>query len=74
MGHFAASLGIDTLLTYGDAARPASEAFGRGQHFDDHETLVRHIINTLPPDTTLLVKGSRSAGMENVIAALRSDK
>lgn len=74
VGRFAASLGIDTLLTYGDAARSASDAFGRGQHFDDHETLVRHIINTLPPDTTLLVKGSRSAGMENVIAALRSDK
>ncbi|AVI63120.1 UDP-N-acetylmuramoyl-tripeptide--D-alanyl-D-alanine ligase [Halomonas sp. GFAJ-1] len=74
IGRFAASLGIETLLTYGDAARSASDAFGRGLHFDDHETLVRHIINTLPPDTTLLVKGSRSAGMENVIAALRSDK
>ncbi|AQU82057.1 MULTISPECIES: UDP-N-acetylmuramoyl-tripeptide--D-alanyl-D-alanine ligase [unclassified Halomonas] len=74
IGRFAASLGIDTLLTFGDAARSASEAFGRGQHFDDHETLVRHIINTLPPDTTLLVKGSRSAGMEHVIAALRSDE
>ncbi|MAO61371.1 MAG: UDP-N-acetylmuramoyl-tripeptide--D-alanyl-D-alanine ligase, partial [Halomonas sp.] len=48
-------------------------AFGRGQHFDDHETLVRHVINTLPPHTTLLVKGSRSAGMETVIAALRAD-
>ncbi|MDW0358254.1 UDP-N-acetylmuramoyl-tripeptide--D-alanyl-D-alanine ligase [Vreelandella venusta] len=74
IGHYAASLGIDTLLTYGDAARSASEAFGRGQHFDDHETLVRHVINTLPPNTTLLVKGSRSAGMENVITALRADE
>ncbi len=73
VGHYAASLGIDQLLTYGDAARPASDAFGRGQHFDDHETLIRHIINTLPPHTVLLVKGSRSAGMENVIAALRAD-
>ncbi|HAO00722.1 MAG TPA: UDP-N-acetylmuramoyl-tripeptide--D-alanyl-D-alanine ligase, partial [Halomonas sp.] len=51
-----------------------SSAFGRGQHFDDHETLVRHVINTLPPNTTLLVKGSRSAGMETVIAALRADE
>ncbi len=74
IGHYAASLGIDTLLTFGDAARSASEAFGRGLHFDDHETLVRHVINTLPPNTTLLVKGSRSAGMENVIAALRADE
>lgn len=74
IGRYAAELGIDTLLTYGDAARSASAAFGRGLHFDDHETLVRHVINTLPPATTLLVKGSRSAGMENVIAALRPDE
>ncbi|MFP3343189.1 UDP-N-acetylmuramoyl-tripeptide--D-alanyl-D-alanine ligase [Halomonas sp. SIMBA_159] len=74
IGRYAASLGVDALLTYGEAARAASEAFGRGQHFDDHETLVRHVINTLPPNATLLVKGSRSAGMETVIAALRADE
>lgn len=74
VGRYAALLGIDMLLTCGDAARSASDAFGRGLHFDDHETLVRHVINTLPPDATLLVKGSRSAGMENVITALRSDE
>ncbi|WP_404374804.1 UDP-N-acetylmuramoyl-tripeptide--D-alanyl-D-alanine ligase [Vreelandella aquamarina] len=73
IGRYAASLGIDSLLTFGEDARAASDAFGRGQHFDDHETLVRHVINTLPPNTTLLVKGSRSAGMETVIAALRAD-
>ncbi|MCP1314698.1 UDP-N-acetylmuramoyl-tripeptide--D-alanyl-D-alanine ligase [Halomonas sp. 707D7] len=70
VGRIARELGIDTLLTCGDAARIISTAHGRGQHFDDHETLARHIINTLPPDATLLVKGSRSAGMESVIAAL----
>ncbi|WP_404463241.1 UDP-N-acetylmuramoyl-tripeptide--D-alanyl-D-alanine ligase [Vreelandella aquamarina] len=74
IGRYAASLGIDALLTFGEAARAASDAFGCGQHFDDHETLVRHVINTLPPNTTLLVKGSRSAGMETVIAALRADE
>ncbi|UYF98527.1 MULTISPECIES: UDP-N-acetylmuramoyl-tripeptide--D-alanyl-D-alanine ligase [unclassified Halomonas] len=70
VGRFARALGVDTLLTCGDAARAASDAFGRGHHFDDHETLARHLINTLPPNATLLVKGSRSAGMERVIAAL----
>ena len=74
IGRYAAELGIDQLLTLGDAARAASEAFGRGLHFNDHEALTRHVTNTLPPDTTLLVKGSRSAGMEHVINALRSDK
>ena len=74
IGRYAAELGIDQLLTLGDAASAASEAFGRGLHFNDHEALTRHVTNTLPPDTTLLVKGSRSAGMEHVINALRSDK
>ena len=74
VGRYAAELGIDRLLTLGDAAQPACDASGCGQHFDNHETLTRHIINSLPPGTTLLVKGSRSAGMEQVIAALRSDE
>jgi UDP-N-acetylmuramoyl-tripeptide--D-alanyl-D-alanine ligase len=74
IGRYAAELGIDELLTLGEAARAASEAFGRGLHFNDHEALTRHVTNTLPPDTTLLVKGSRSAGMEHVVNALRSDE
>ncbi len=74
VGRYAAELGIDEFFTLGDAARAASEAFGRGLHFNDHEALTRHVTNTLPPDTTLLVKGSRSAGMENVVNALRSDE
>lgn len=73
IGRYAAELGIDELLTFGDAARAASNAFGRGLHFDDHETLTRHLTNNLPPSTTLLVKGSRSAGMEHIVNALRSD-
>ncbi|MGO1888782.1 MAG: UDP-N-acetylmuramoyl-tripeptide--D-alanyl-D-alanine ligase, partial [Halomonas sp.] len=74
IGRYAAKLGIDELLTLGEGARAASEAFGRGLHFNDHETLTRHVTNNLPPDTTLLVKGSRSAGMEHVVNALRSDE
>ncbi len=74
IGRYAAELGIDEFLTLGEAARAASEAFGRGLHFNDHEALTRHVTNTLPPDTTLLVKGSRSAGMEYVVNALRSDE
>lgn len=74
IGRYAAALGIDEFLSLGDAARTASEAFGRGLHFNDHEALTRHVTNTLPPNTTLLVKGSRSAGMEYLVNALRSDE
>ena len=74
IGRYAAQLGVDMLVTLGDAARPASEAFDGGLHFNDHATLVRHLHNTLPPNASLLVKGSRSAGMEHVVTALRTDE
>ncbi|MFM9271656.1 UDP-N-acetylmuramoyl-tripeptide--D-alanyl-D-alanine ligase [Halomonas elongata] len=74
VGHHARTLGIDFLGTLGEAARPASRAFGEGgYHFDDREALTRHVLHHLPPGASVLVKGSRSAGMEHVVTALRSD-
>ncbi|KAA0014264.1 UDP-N-acetylmuramoyl-tripeptide--D-alanyl-D-alanine ligase [Billgrantia pellis] len=72
VGRYAHELGIDMLLTCGEAARPASEAFGGG-HYNDYEALTRHVLNHLPTGASVLVKGSRSAGMERVVAALRAD-
>lgn len=73
-GSQAQALGVDVLVTLGAAARPASQAFGdQGQHFDDREALLRHVLHHLPPDASVLVKGSRSAGMEAVVTALRPD-
>lgn len=74
VGRHARELGIDFLGTLGEAARPASHAFGEGGcHFDDREALVRHALDHLPPGASVLVKGSRSAAMENVVTALRQD-
>lgn len=74
VGRYAQEKGIDFLGTTGDAAREAATACGAaGCHFDDWEALVRHAHNHLPPGASVLVKGSRSAGMERVIAALRAD-
>ncbi|RTR06052.1 UDP-N-acetylmuramoyl-tripeptide--D-alanyl-D-alanine ligase [Halomonas nitroreducens] len=74
VGRYAREQGIDFLGTLGEAARPASHAFGdAGCHFDDREALTRHVLHHLPPGASVLVKGSRSVGMETVVAALRSD-
>lgn len=73
VGAYAARLGVDQLLTLGEAAQPASEAFGKGQHFDDYAALEQYLMSTLPPNASLLVKGSRSAGMERLVEALRYD-
>ncbi|MDZ7853376.1 MAG: UDP-N-acetylmuramoyl-tripeptide--D-alanyl-D-alanine ligase [Halomonas sp.] len=74
LGHYARERGIDFLGTLGGPASPASQAFGEGGvHFDDREALMRHVLHHLPSGASVLVKGSRSAGMERVVAALRAD-
>ncbi|NRB55642.1 MAG: UDP-N-acetylmuramoyl-tripeptide--D-alanyl-D-alanine ligase [Salinicola sp.] len=74
VGRLAHDLGLDFLGTYGEAARAATEAFGNeGRHFDDWATLERFAQHQLPSRASVLVKGSRSAGMERLVAALRDD-
>jgi UDP-N-acetylmuramoyl-tripeptide--D-alanyl-D-alanine ligase len=73
VGAYAARLGVDQLLTLGEAAKPASEAFGQGLHFDDYAALEQHLMSALPTNASLLVKGSRSAGMERLVEVLRHD-
>ena len=74
VGAYAAAAGVDTLVTLGDAAQAASQAFGSGKHFDDYADLQTYLVEHLPSDANLLIKGSRSAGMERLVAALRVDK
>ncbi|WP_445003229.1 UDP-N-acetylmuramoyl-tripeptide--D-alanyl-D-alanine ligase [Halomonas mongoliensis] len=75
IGDYARELGIDFLGTCGEAARAASRAFGAGGcHFDEREALSRHALNHLPPGASVLVKGSRSAAMEQVVAVLCRDR
>lgn len=74
VGQYARELGIDFLGTLGAPARAASLAFGEdGCHFNDWEALARHARDHLPPGASVLVKGSRSAGMERLVTALRRD-
>ncbi|SDK84642.1 UDP-N-acetylmuramoyl-tripeptide--D-alanyl-D-alanine ligase [Modicisalibacter muralis] len=74
VGRYAQELGIDFLGTLGPEAEPAARAFGeRGCHFEDWEALLRHAHDHLPSGASVLVKGSRSAGMERLITELRAD-
>ena len=78
VGEHAHKQGIDYLLTLGVLSQSSSDAFdilsgkhGKGLHFSSREQLMR-ILNTLVADekqnVSILVKGSRSAHMENVVA------
>ncbi len=70
-GRAARDAGIDRLFTRGPLSAHAAAAFGSdAQCFDDVDQLVSELRPLLMPGVTVLVKGSRSARMEQVVAAL----
>lgn len=63
--------GIDYLFTYGELTANTAQAFGEGAyHFTEQEKLVMALKPFLNPESTILVKGSRSMRMEKVVAGL----
>ena len=70
-GFAARSLGVERLYSVGRYARSASVGFGRGgRDFADVDALARTLQDEIEPGVSVLVKGSRSARMERVVAAL----
>lgn len=76
VGEYALSKGIDYLFTLGVLSQSASSVYGeRGFHFSDVPSLMTALENTLMTqqrDISILVKGSRSAKMERVVAAIEA--
>lgn len=74
VGEYALQKGIDKLFTLGVLSQAASDVFdGQGAHFSQLDQLVYALNCQLEgerQDISVLVKGSRSAGMERVVAAL----
>jgi UDP-N-acetylmuramoyl-tripeptide--D-alanyl-D-alanine ligase len=70
-GMYAKESGVDSLYSFGKlAAKAAKEFGGNGFCYDKHEDMIDALRNELSQDVTLLVKGSRSMHMENVVNAL----
>jgi UDP-N-acetylmuramoyl-tripeptide--D-alanyl-D-alanine ligase len=71
VGMYARDRGIEHLLTLGDLARHASNAFGHGaRHFDDIGSINQAVDALVTRDTTVLVKGSRFMKMERTVQHL----
>lgn len=71
VGDVARTEGIDGLMTCGVQSKVATHAFGeRAQHFETQHALVEALSPILDATTTVLVKGSRSSAMENVVNQL----
>ncbi len=68
MGQIAKDLGIDYLLAIGPFSFYAVEAFGdKGHHFKNQKDLIDYLKKCLNNQVTVLVKGSRSSRMENIV-------
>ncbi len=72
LGEAVADLGIDILVTVGERAARINERAGslkENHNFPTHEAAAAYLKEVLSPADLVLVKGSRSAGMERVITA-----
>ena len=71
MGHVIKNQGIARLFAVGADAKHTVNAFGNGaEFFDTQEQLIQALDQASSGRETILVKGSRSQKMENVVAAL----
>jgi len=74
MGEAAADAGVDLLLTIGSASRVAAEAASGGVRsitcFDQTADAAEHVRGVVRAGDTVLVKGSRAMGLEQVVERL----
>ena len=71
IGEYARKQGIHKLMGVGTLSKHAVEAFGnQGQWFENQTQLIEALTSQIQAGTVLLVKGSRSAAMENIVNTL----
>ncbi len=75
VGEAAKASGIDSVLSTGKLSHAISEASGAGEHFADKAALIERLKSLIQEKQiiTVLVKGSRSAAMEEVVHALQEN-
>jgi UDP-N-acetylmuramoyl-tripeptide--D-alanyl-D-alanine ligase len=71
VGEYAREAGVDQLWGVGPELEPCVDAFGAGGcYFEDRAAALVDIEEQFGEGDTVLVKGSRSTGMEQVLHAL----
>jgi UDP-N-acetylmuramoyl-tripeptide--D-alanyl-D-alanine ligase len=73
MAAYARDCGVDRLLLLGDLASHAAPAFGdQAQHFGCMSDLQAAVLQAMPQQGSLLVKGSRFMKMEQLVHAIKA--
>jgi len=75
LGDYARTKKIDHFFSLGKLSKYASDAFGNQDgvhHFTDRDQLISQLKDIATSNTTILIKGSRSAKMDLVVSALCS--
>lgn len=63
--------GLDQMMTLGPLSAQAAEAFGQGATaYRSHDEIIEALKGELDEDTRVLIKGSRSTGMDRVVRGL----
>lgn len=71
VAEYARASGIEKMWGVGEELRSAIQAFGNGgSYFSTRETAIESVSGAFDKQDTVLVKGSRSAGMELVLKAI----
>ncbi len=77
-GTYVSKKSVDVLITMGQLSRAASESAKRGGmstasifHFENCASVLEFLHLNIKPGDVLLVKGSRSMQMENIVASLK---
>ena len=73
IGRYAKTMGIDKFLSIGKNSKFASDVFGiNGYHFENAESLKSYLNNNIEPSSRILIKGSRSAKLEEYVEFLKT--
>ena len=70
-GRLALEQGVDCLFTVGQLAREAGRSFGSdSRHFNNIAELGDHLRDNIHECVVLLIKGSRAAGLDQLLPTL----